>query len=230
MHLYDFFDILREVNTGGFSFLEEDERICLLWAVGLGTKADIRLRLEQGEEYVNFRDPDTGLTPLTLAALRGDQGIVLELLRRGARVNSEGPDGNTALMYASEAGHLEIVKALLTHNKDVHGGADPNAKNFDGQTALQKASFWGRDGVIRELLKGGKVDLSSQDLKGNTALHFAALGGRESVCRELIRAGAAVNAKNTEGLTAFHLAEKTGKPAVVQVFLKARGEKRQKLT
>ena len=50
-----------------------------------------------------------------LAVSHGRQDMVKTLLEAGADINSQDEDGSTALMCASEHGHVEIVKLLLAH-------------------------------------------------------------------------------------------------------------------
>jgi ankyrin repeat protein len=62
------------------------------------------------------------------AAKNGDLPKAEAALKAGADVNAKTDYGITALMWASDKGHLETVK-WLTANK-----ADVNAKNIDGWT------------------------------------------------------------------------------------------------
>jgi ankyrin repeat protein len=58
--------------------------------------------------------------------------------------------GGTALMHASENGHLEIVRELCRK------GANVNAARADnGFTALMLASWNGHQEVVRELCERG---------------------------------------------------------------------------
>jgi uncharacterized protein len=61
-------------------------------------------------------------------------------------VNAKADNGGTALIQASQNGHLEVVRALLAANADV------NAKLADGFTALMIASEKGHLDVVRALL------------------------------------------------------------------------------
>ena len=59
-------------------------------------------------------------------------------------------NGSTALMAASQNGHLEVVRELCER------GANVNAARTDnGVTALMFASHYGYLGVVRELRKCG---------------------------------------------------------------------------
>jgi len=70
------------------------------------------LLLDAGcDKELHTRDSD--LTPLLLAASKGDLKIVEELLQRGADVNRADKDGFTPLKMSVARGHFGCVKALL---------------------------------------------------------------------------------------------------------------------
>ncbi|RMG00343.1 MAG: ankyrin repeat domain-containing protein, partial [Acidobacteria bacterium] len=56
---------------------------------------------------------DYGRTLLMGAACNNDKSVVEYLLENGRDVNAKDSDGWTALMYAEEEGHDEIVEILL---------------------------------------------------------------------------------------------------------------------
>ena len=60
-------------------------------------------------------------------------------------INAKNNDGETALMWASYNGHLEVVKLLVTL------GADVNAKDKNGNTALMWAIYNGHSEVVAYL-------------------------------------------------------------------------------
>lgn len=69
------------------------------------------------------------------AARSGDAAIVQKLLKDGIDVNAKFRYGATALSYACDRGHVEVVKLLLAH------GADVNIKDtFYGATPLSWAA------------------------------------------------------------------------------------------
>lgn len=51
-----------------------------------------------------------------LAVSHGRLEMVELLLDSGAEINIQDEDGSTALMCATEHGHMEIVKTLLSHS------------------------------------------------------------------------------------------------------------------
>src|SRR6266702_5988082 len=57
---------------------------------------------------------------LWAAAKKGDVKAVKELIDKGADVNAATPYGATALSYAADKGHLEVVKLLLANKANVN--------------------------------------------------------------------------------------------------------------
>ena len=85
---------------------------------------------------------DAGLTPLMIAAVNGDEGVVRMLLDVGCSVDTETPasshaqtSGWTALTYASVQGHVNICKLLLDRGATVEGGGGSEEKSTE--TPLQ---------------------------------------------------------------------------------------------
>jgi ankyrin repeat protein len=134
-------------------------------------------------------NPDK-LPPLILAARWGDLPA-LEALLQGAQADVNQVDGKygfTALMFAAEEGHLEVVKMLLAAGATVNSG---DARN--GQTALMRAAAGGHVEVVKLLLGRQDIDLNRTTSTGHSALMLACMNGRTDVVRRLLDAGAAVN-------------------------------------
>jgi ankyrin repeat protein len=70
-----------------------------------------------------------------------------ELLDKGAQINGKNVHGLTALMMASQNGHIGAVQFLLSR------GADVNAKDKDGDTALKLATQYGPHPEVQDLLR-----------------------------------------------------------------------------
>jgi len=98
-------------------------------------------------------------------------------------INSCDKDGDTALMWASMYGHIEVVKLLL------EAGADVNAKTIDGDTALKWASDYGHTEIVKLLLEAG-ADVNAKDKWGNTALVKAIDSGYIKIVKLLKQYGA----------------------------------------
>ena len=100
-------------------------------------------------DELNAVDAVTKLTPLALAAVKGDTESVRELLALGVEVNGTNGDGSTALVLAALGGHAEAAALLLD------AGADWSLTGADGSTPLHTAAFFGRVEVVELLLAAG---------------------------------------------------------------------------
>jgi ankyrin repeat protein len=159
---------------------------------------------------VNAHDKD-GETALMGAAYQGDLEVVRTLLSEGADVNEKTTaslamgglqlnsdftgtstlvifsPGSTALMFAVEGDHSEVVQVLLDM------GADVNARDWDGYTPLMKASTTAHGDIVRLLLaKGADVNATAypKGLTAVTALSLASQSGHHTIKDLLIKAGA----------------------------------------
>lgn len=127
-----------------------------------GVKVDVR----------NLRDESA----LMLAALRGQEKLVVQLVARGAAVNKA---GWTPLHYAATGGHLRIAAFLIGAH------ADANAESPNGTTPLMMAAMYSNSDMVKLLLESGAeaYPRNDQDL---SAEDFAAKAGRDDSVR-LIR-------------------------------------------
>jgi len=82
----------------------------------------------------NINAKSSGLAPLHLATIQGQNRISELLIANGADVNAKSDEGWTPLHDAAKHGHKEIIELLIAN------GADVNAK-FDGETPLDWAIF-----------------------------------------------------------------------------------------
>jgi len=73
----------------------------------------------------------------------------------GAAVDSKDSQWRTALIWASEYGHVAAVRVLL------EAGAAVNYKDNFGSTALSFASENGHEGAVRALIEAGSAAASS---------------------------------------------------------------------
>jgi len=121
------------------------------------------------------------------AAEAGEHAAALAALKAGADVQARGPDGTTALIWASYNGDADLVGRLLA------AGADPNAQNEFGASALSEAATGGYTDVVAALVKGGaNADLPNPE--GETPLMEVARTGDVAAATLLLDAGADVNA------------------------------------
>ena len=163
---------------------ELDGTTALHWAAYQGDLETARLLLGAGAADTPNR---YAVTPLVLAAGRGDAPIVEALLDAGADANTTLPEGETVLMAAARAGSVRVLKLLLAHGADV--GA---REGWRGQTALMWAAAENHPEAMHVLIElGARVNERSDT--GWSALLFAARAGKAEAVRALLAAGANVN-------------------------------------
>ncbi len=90
-------------------------------------------------------DSGYGWTPIQSAAFYGDSIFAKHLIAAGANVNYLEKDGFTAMVYAAEEGHWDIVEMLYD------AGADHRATGADGKRVVDYAIATGRSDIV-ELL------------------------------------------------------------------------------
>jgi TonB family protein len=171
--------------------------------------------------------PETlGLAPLLLACLAAagvqDVGQSLRDSARAGEVQSvrallaetaTGVDeaderGWTALMYAVEGGHDDVVARLL------EAGASPNLHNPSGEAALHLAARHGRTASAR-LLLGAGADLGIRDSEGRTPL-YRAIERRRADVIELLQAAALARGTGLMSRTTTESPDETLPPTIVE--------------
>ncbi|KAH8702870.1 ankyrin repeat-containing domain protein [Phaeosphaeriaceae sp. PMI808] len=190
--------------------------------------------------------PDKQASLLHIAAGHGLLSVVTSIVQMdGACLETKDGVGRSALSYAAQRGHNEVVKELLQR------GAMASSEDSKGRTALWyairngheavvglllekdygtdtresniKSSLWyaarhGHEEVVLLLLKNG-VDPDLLDGGGRTLLWHAAADGRTGLVRLLLEKGATPNQKDRHGRTPLLLAAINGHDRVVDVLL-----------
>ncbi|XP_039319815.1 ankyrin repeat domain-containing protein 29 isoform X4 [Saimiri boliviensis] len=156
-------------------------------------------------------------TPLANAAFwaaRRGNLTLLKLLLNSGRVDVDCRDssGTTALFFAAQQGHNDVVRFLFGF------GASTEFRTKDGGTALLAASQYGHMQVVETLLKHG-ANIHDQLYDGATALFLAAQGGYLDVIRLLLASGAKVNQPRQDGTAPLWIASQMGHSEVVRVML-----------
>lgn len=137
---------------------------------------------------------------LIAACEQGHREIAKALITFGAYVEGAvSPTSWTPLMFASFAGHTDVVELLL------QTGANANARSPSGWTSLMTASQWGHAEIVKLLLQSkAEVDGTSDDQR-LTALMLACRNANYAVAEILLsEKDIDINRADALGWTALH--------------------------
>lgn len=148
---------------------------------------------------------ESGLPPLLIAADRGHIGCVDVLLKYKADVvMAYGDENDTALHFAADGGHKEMIEMLLD------AGSDVNAVNKLGYTSLAIAAHKKHHAIARLLLERGAYVDARHDADG-TALVMAVKNLDLEMVQLLLDHDANVHATNAKGKTSLMMVLCDGK-------------------
>lgn len=149
--------------------------------------------------------------------------FVVDAVERDASLAARRFGGRTLLHFASGAGCVEVVTALLRL------GTDPDMEDSGGHTPLYRvANECASDagpGVVRALVRAGADVNASGGVTRATPLHMAARRGYVEIARALLDLGAAIEARDSKGDTPRQRAINCRKDALAR-FLEERGAAR----
>jgi len=146
-----------------------------------------------------------GFSVFHYAASTGDEKILEKIIEKGPCITEEGPQ---AVLIAARKGHVKALQVLFDHIDDskslleARSDSTSNAEKFGRYRRL-------RCHVGIEIEQG-------------TPLHFAARNDRIEAVEFLLRAGADLEARDKEGLTALqHSVESYGTSDVTELLVNA---------
>jgi len=139
----------------------------------------------------------------SVAAMTGDVSMLQSLSVQDLSA-ADSENGNTPLIWASDAGHVEVVKLLLG------AGVDCDARGFLGATPLSRAARHGHVAVLQALFShGANPDIPNDKLQ--YAFHFAAFKQKPEAVDVFIECGASPFVLDRKGRTP---AEDTNDPDI----------------
>ncbi|PNP74430.1 hypothetical protein FNYG_12479 [Fusarium nygamai] len=160
----------------------------------------------------------TGRTPLSYAAEQGYDAIMVMLLERGAKVDSQDGEvvptgryrnknaGRTPLSFATQQGHETAVHILISN------GASSSVRSKSGLTPLSYAVENRRENLVRLFLNTEPGDIS-------TELGRAVDNAHEAIVRLLFENGAEIDYSSTPGFTPLFRATRANHEDMVRLLL-----------
>ncbi|XP_052436143.1 ankyrin repeat and EF-hand domain-containing protein 1 [Carassius gibelio] len=181
----------------------KEHALCLQMA--LGCNADVNNVSNSGKPLLVF----------ACEHAKDCENLCINILEKGADPNAVNQlTGCSALMEASKAGAVKLVRAILQK------GGNPDMLDQEGRCAAHFAAEGGFLEVL-QVLSAYSADLGISSTKGNTPLHFAAAGGFNECCRFLAQRGCNPKLKNLEGQLPSQVAKSNGHKAALKELKKA---------
>ena len=158
-----------------------------------------------------------GLSPINLAASKGQTDMVHLFLDHGADAddaNDNGTQGMTPLDYAARDGNKALAELLLAHRADVNRKLKTAPMFTPLHYAAQKGYL-----AIAELLLANGADANARGDSGQTPLSVAADGDYPAVMELLIAHHAEVDAKMNGGTTPLLAAARSSSIRALRLLL-----------
>lgn len=172
--------------------------------------------------YTYITDPDleiftSGFTPLHLACEQGNEDVVKMLLNKGAKINVKDGDHSLPIFYATQSGHINLIKAILEHQifTDYASSVDnmlrEAVKNGDLITVHYTLKHYTEFSKLVNpktnyfnFLNNNPSDLV--DELGQSLLHLSAQFGNFEIMEAILDFGADIDIKDKVGRTPLHIA------------------------
>ena len=158
----------------------------------------------------------SGRTPLLSSAYNGKLFIAECLLEHGADIHSTDYAGYTALHWAVRKGHHEVVALLISK-----GAPLEIRTKLNESTPLHTSCFAENDSgeCAKLLLQAGADKEATESDYGCRPLHTAAHEGNLGAVNELLAFGVEIDAVDSSGWRALHLAGCTGHWRIIEALL-----------
>jgi ankyrin repeat protein len=192
----------------------------------------INYLLKRGANKEAVDQQDT--TPLVLAAAWGKANAVKALIQGRAEVNTTDKDGKSAVYWAAQEGHVEVLEILLQHEEATQ--VSFASEHYRQNTPLHVAAWKGQTEAFKVLMNASRstedsLSLSVGDMfhvrndEDRTPLHLAAFRGHLDIVQLIVeRSYVSMTAEDKDGSTPLHLAAAKGRVEVVE-YLIATGAK-----
>ena len=198
-------------------------------------------------KFIHKFHSKSGKTALSVACEEGQLDMVEVLLQAMAIVDLEDQYGMTPVLYAAQAGHIDIVKLLYSVKSDavtkknlkgdnavilatknnhleivqvLHEFCVPlDDKNAQDETALSTALKL-QLFAIAEFLYSHGADINVVGINGNTSLMRSAFDGRCKTAEFIVDRGCSLDVRNLNGETAVMIAARHSNRDVLELLIR----------
>jgi len=149
---------------------------------------------------------------ITNLTFEDNQKIIELLINKGADLNLQNNNKDTALLYSSKNGYKDIAELLI--NK----GADLNLQDNNKDTALLYSLKNGYKDIAELLIDKG-ADLNLQDNNKDTALLISLKNGYKDIAKLIIEKGSGLNQQDNNKDTALLISLKNGYKDIAELLI-----------
>ncbi|XP_046572743.1 putative ankyrin repeat protein RF_0381 [Haliotis rubra] len=148
----------------------------------------------------------------------GNMELVKYVLAQNiVKINSRSDDGSSPAMEAAHAGHIEVLKLLVSE------GADLTFLTEDKDNILHVALQSKHMDTVKYVLTNDFVEIDSRNIHGMTAVMLAAEGGTEKGHSEIVKYiltenAVNINDRDSEGMTPVLLAADYGYGDIIELL------------
>ncbi|XP_071085033.1 serine/threonine-protein phosphatase 6 regulatory ankyrin repeat subunit A-like [Haliotis cracherodii] len=160
------------------------------------------------------RRGEDGLTPVMVAAMKGQTEVFDELVRNRCDLSVVDDLGDNILHAACYSDNVSIVRDILSRKL-----VDINSKDYDGNTPLMVAAQKGNKKVF-DLLVSNECDEFDVSDSGGNILHAACLSNDAVLVKEILLRGVAdIESRDEDGATPVMLAAAQGHKEVFDLLV-----------
>lgn len=190
----------------------------IVGAIKTGNIAELEILLEDKliNEIINTNIIDENFETPIMLAIRYDNdndiSIMKLLLNKGANINPNFSNSNTALSIAIESNKIDKLKILLTYN--------PNINSKKRQISYLMLAVVNKNYEITKLLinSGADVNYLYSNYSKYTALHYSLIHNSPDISKLLIESGADINISKVSYST-LYVATKHSNVEMMEILL-----------
>ena len=213
------FDIAELLMEKGLSYNDKNELgRTMFFAAGKSPIEAVEYMIEHGADPLVV--DSIGVTPLHIAAQRGNTEIAEYLINLGIDVNKADDQGRTPLVWTLWTDSLSTLELMLESGAKIENCTVECESGCatNNSSPLHLSASSGKTAFTQALIDhGADVDLINDEF-GQTPLHLAAALGYTDIAKILIEKDCTVDAKDFRGKTAFEYAIEHGNTEIANLL------------